>query len=163
MVERSLSSLKRWLVFASLSLILWGCQTPPTVESPPQWQGRLAVNVDDASPHHFSANFMLWGDASQGELDLLTPLGTTSARLEWLPQRVSWQHDGRVQYFDRWQDLMQEALGAELPTACLFEWLTGRACQAHGWQVDLSRFEQGKIAAVRTDPTPRVSLRIQLD
>jgi hypothetical protein len=54
-------------------------------------------------------------------------------------------------------------LGAELPTDCLFQWLNGTSCQAPGWQVDLSAFEQGKIAAVRTSPTPVVRLRIQLD
>ena len=47
--------------------------------------------------------------------------------------------------------------------AALFDWLQGRATAAAGWQVDLSRMEQGRLSARRHDPQPPAALRIVLD
>jgi outer membrane lipoprotein LolB len=157
------------LINALVLSTLMGCSsTQPRRQSDANndhavWQGRLGVVVEDSPPRQISAGFTLQGTPQAGQLDLSTPLGTTSASLDWTPQWVRWQHDGKTQYFENLSDLLTQALGTDLPIDCVFNWLDGVACDALGWQVDLSRYPQGKIAATRQTPLPHVTLRIQLD
>ncbi len=127
------------------------------------WQGRIAVKVQTAPPQAFSANFDIVGDARQGQMELSTPLGTTLALLRWSPQNAVLQTTGAPQTFASIGELMQAAIGVELPVEALFQWLHGQDARSVGWSTDLSQFASGRLAAQRSSPQPLVDLKIVLD
>jgi outer membrane lipoprotein LolB len=94
---------------------------------------------------------------------LLSPIGTTLARLEWTPQGARLAQGQQQMVSPSLQRLGAHLTGTELPIAALFEWLAGRPAEAPGWQVDLSAHAQGRISAERREPTPGALLRIALD
>ncbi|WP_310626379.1 lipoprotein insertase outer membrane protein LolB [Limnohabitans sp.] len=128
-----------------------------------QWQGRISVNVQGDAPSSMSASFFLRGDASNGELDLYSPLGTTVGALQWSPQFVQFNDGSKHQHFHSLAELTEKATGAALPIEALFGWLDGLDVRATGWQVDLSNISQGSLSARRSTPKPEVTLRIKLD
>lgn len=115
------------------------------------------------SPESLSASFELQGSAQTGEMVLISPIGTTLARLEWTPQRARLVQGSHQLESSSLQKLGAHLTGTELPIAALFEWLAGRTAEAPGWQVDLSAHAQGRIAAERRLPAPGALLRIVLD
>lgn len=157
---------RRGLGWPGLALalgLLAGCATPPA-SSPEQayWSGRLALRVDSEPPQSFSAGFELRGDAGQGELQLLNPLGGTAAVARWSPQGAE-LHDGQqARQYASMDELTRELAGAELPLAALFDWLRGAATVPAGWQVDLSGQAEGRILARRESPPPRAELRLRI-
>lgn len=156
---------------ATALLTLAGCALPPrqlqadaaAPAAAGHWSGRLALQVEDAQNHSFSAGFELLGTPQRGELLLFTPLGSTLARLLWAPGQASLQQGEDRKTSDSLPTLVQELTGSDLPIAALFDWLQGRATAAAGWQVDLSRMGQGRLSARRHDPQPPAALRIVLD
>ena len=157
-----------WLALL-MGLMLVGCATanpsinPAKLAQAPEWQGRISVQVQGDTPSAMSAGFLLRGDASNGELDLYSPLGTTLGALQWTPQWVQLSDGGKHQYFNSLAELTEKTMGASLPVDAIFSWLQGRDRDAAGWQADLSALSQGTLTARRTDPTPEVTLRIKLD
>ena len=161
--------LLRWLLLAS---VLWlsACSTPSlrpnatSTATPAFWSGRLALQVNSSPPQNLSASFELVGSAQQGELLLLSPLGTTLGRLRWQPGRA--QLDQGDQH---WQDtsvhaLTEQLTGTTLPLEALFSWLSGQAHDAPGWQVDLAQFgSHNRLRAERLQPEPRTVLKLQLE
>jgi outer membrane lipoprotein LolB len=165
-----------WWFALLMGAMLAGCATPsrtPQTLGPnlpsnlpaqlPEWQGRISVQVLGDTPSSMSASFSLRGNASNGELDLYSPLGTTLGALQWTPQLVQLSDGGKHQYFNSLAELTEKATGAALPVDAIFAWLQGREVQATGWQADLSAVSQGRLTARRTDPAPEVTLRIKLD
>jgi outer membrane lipoprotein LolB len=165
-----------WCVALLMCAMLAGCATPSrtskalsasSAESLPaqlsEWQGRISVQVLGDAPSSMSASFSLRGNASNGELDLYSPLGTTLGALQWTPQLVQLSDGGKHQYFNSLAELTEKTTGAALPVDAIFAWLQGRDLQATGWQADLSNVSQGSLSARRTDPAPEVTLRIKLD
>ncbi len=73
-----------WLLTGVL-LVLSGCAQIPTATpiANQHWSGRIALQVDGQEAQSFSASFELQGTPSQGKLELLSPLGTQLARLQW--------------------------------------------------------------------------------
>lgn len=128
-----------------------------------QWQGRLAIKVAGAAPQSLSADFSLQGDANNGSLLFLSPLGTAVAQLEWAPELAQLRQGGRTEQFASLDALVLQATGTELPVAALFDWLHGTATEAPGWRVDLQELPQGKLQAWRDDSTAPASLRILLE
>lgn len=143
--------------------LLAGCATPPP-SSPEQayWSGRLALRVDGEPPQSFSAGFELHGDASRGELQLLTPLGGTAALARWSPQGAELDDGQQTRRYASMDELTRELAGAELPLAALFDWLRGAATVPAGWRVDLSGQAEGHILARRESPPPRAELRLRV-
>ena len=155
-----------WLAIASSVLVLAGCASPhrPAVQSSEsEWQGRLSLRVQSEPATSMSAGFRLRGEATQGSLDLYSPLGTTLAALRWSPKDVQLLQGSQVQRFDSMNELTEQATGAALPITSLFDWLHGLPSVAPGWQADLSQLAQGLLIAQRVSPTPTVHLRIKLD
>lgn len=109
-----------------------------------------------------SAAFELKGDSQQGELLLLTPLGSTAALIRWSASGAQLQARGQTRQFGDLQQLVTEILGSSVPVTALFYWLNGQATSTEGWMVDLSEFERGKISARRDSPAPTAELRIIL-
>jgi outer membrane lipoprotein LolB len=130
------------------------------------WRGKLALKAqapaDPDQSSSFSASFELQGAASQGELTLYTPIGTTAAQVQWQPGRAWMQTSSQTQIFSNLQALLQSLLGTEVPVGALFAWLHGQALTTAGWEVDLSQRDQGKIVAIR-QASPKARLLIQLE
>ena len=149
----------------SCTLLAAGCASPRMipVDDKAYWSGRMAIQVLKNPPESLSAGFELQGSAQAGEMVLLSPIGTTLARLEWTPQGARLTQGQQQVDSPNLQRLGARLTGTELPIAALFEWLAGRPAEAPGWQVDLSAHAQGRISAERREPTPGALLRIALD
>ena len=166
---RSLSA----LLFASF-VFMGGCAQMNTAggEAAAQndfWKGRLSVLVASDSvaeteqPKSFIASFELSGNAEAGELLLLTPLGSTVARLFWQPGRATLQQGGEERAYASLDELAELATGTPLPVAVLFAWLHGQPQEAGGWKADLSRLKKdGRLTARRLTPSPAAELRVVL-
>ena len=145
------------------ALVLAGCATPPprTATSGEQsWSGRMALTVQGRVNDSFSAGFELHGAPQAGELSLFNPLGGTIAVLSWTPGKATLHANGGTREFPSVEALAQEATGAPLPLASLFDWLAGKATDVPGWAADLSQLAQGRLHAQRTEPPPPVDLRL---
>ena len=179
-----------WPLIVSVLLALGGCATAlnpkPTANPAPkggagggEWTGRLSLKVTAAEPEKntsFSANFELSGSADQGTWLLLSPLGSTVAKLDWGPQGAvllsnergtepgpgSGQGPGPRQ-FESIESLLRHTPVSGLPFAALFDWLQGKPTAVAGWRVDLSQFSSGKLRAQRLSTDPAIDLRLVLD
>ena len=164
--ESPYNARRRALALAlSCALLAAGCATPrmTPVDANAYWSGRMAIQVLKDPPESLSAGFELQGSALTGEMVLLSPIGTTLARLEWTPQGARLAQGQQQLESTSLQRLGARLTGTELPIAALFEWLAGRPAEAPGWQVDLSAHAQGRISAERREPSPGAVLRIALD
>lgn len=147
------------------ALTLAGCATPrpaPT-DTSAFWSGRLALQLNGASDQQWSASFELQGAAEQGQLTLLSPMGTALARLSWSPQSAVLEQGQERTESASLQSLSQRLTGTTLPMAALFAWLAGQEAEAPGWQVDLSGYRQGRVSARASPPQAEAVLRIVLD
>jgi outer membrane lipoprotein LolB len=161
----SARALPRWCAAAACALLLAGCATPPSVAPAgvQQWNGRLALNVEGEANRSFSAGFELKGAPETGELTLFNPLGGTLAVLDWGPGNATLRANGKTREFASLDELAQEATGAPLPVASLFDWLQGKPTAVAGWQADVSQVSEGRLHARRTDPPPPADLRLVFD
>jgi outer membrane lipoprotein LolB len=146
-------------------LVLAGCATPRNPPTNPAafWSGRMALQLQSNPPQNWSTSFELQGSAAQGDLVLLSPIGTTLARLSWTPQSALLEQGQDKTESPNLQSLSQRLTGTDLPIAALFEWLAGLTSDVPGWQVDLSAHPQGRLTARRNTPAPESVLRIVLD
>lgn len=156
---------RSWLLAAVCAFLLAACATPRPVVAPGTqvWTGRLALTVEGQREQSFSAAFELTGAPAQGELKLSNPLGGTVAVLAWAPGSATLRSAGKTQQFDSLEALAQEATGAPIPIAALFDWLAGRATPVAGWQADVSQVAEGRLRARRVDPPPAADLRVAFD
>jgi outer membrane lipoprotein LolB len=154
--------LRGWSAAAACALLLAACAAPRTPSAPgvQSWNGRLALNVEGQASQSFSAGFELKGAPETGELRLTNPLGGTAAVLSWAPGRATLESGGNTRQFPSLEALAQEATGAPIPVAALFDWLAGRATAVPGWQVDVSQVAEGRLRAQRTAPPPPADLRL---
>lgn len=162
----------------ALAALLAGCATPaPEAPGAPWTSGRLLLRVD-ATPERLaqslSAAFELRGSGQQGELRLLSPLGTVLAEAHWGPGVAELRTAQGEARFDSLDALARQALGEALPLAALPDWLAGRpwpgapsqafpgGFEQLGWTLDLTRQQQGWIEA-RRSAAPAVLLRARLE
>ena len=141
--------------------------------------GRLALRGDAADgkeARSMSAAFELQGRPEAGQLDLSTPLGTRLAQARWTPGRVVLTTPQGETPYPSLDALTSEVLGESLPVAALFDWLRGRPWSGAayvaaspgpgfrqlGWNVDLARFAEDTLVAVRELP-PAVSVRVKIE
>lgn len=145
--------------------LLTACATPEprTVAASNEWSGRLAIQVLKDPPESLSAHFELQGSAQSGQMVLLSPIGTSLARLQWQAEYARLEQGQEQVVGTSLQNLTTRLTGTELPIGALFDWLAGRPSEASGWQVDLSSHAQGRITAERRLPAPVTVLRIVLD
>jgi outer membrane lipoprotein LolB len=146
-------------------LSLVGCATSrPGAEKPAAyWSGRLALQLQSTPPQNWSASFELQGTAEEGQMVLLSPLGTTLAKLSWSPRSALLEQGADKTESSNLQSLSQKLTGTDLPIHAIFEWLQGRETSAQGWVVDLSALNEGRLSARRMAPAPEALLRILLD
>lgn len=140
--------------------------------------GRLSVRVDGQPDRAVTAGFELAGDAERGSLLLSGPLGTTAAMASWQPgQAVLRRAGGTDTRHADLDSLGLAALGERLPMAALFDWLRGRPWPGAparpradggpgfaqlGWQIDLGRWTEGTLEAVRQAP-PAITVRARVE
>jgi outer membrane lipoprotein LolB len=174
---------------AALALALQACATHPPPLPGHVWSGKLGVRTD-AAPNlparSMSGEFELSGTASSGQLVLTSPIGTTIARARWsdpvgaqgTPSRIELEADGGTTHYATLEDMMQRAIGDQLPLAAMFDWLAGRpwpdapaqrgadgaSFDQLGWHVDLSQLAADRlIDAQRPQPVPVLHVRVKLD
>ena len=123
----------------------------------------MALVVQSEPVQQLYGGFELQGTAQAGNLTLLSPLGNALAQVRWNARGAQLQQGTQVQEFGSLDQLMQQLTGAAVPLGALFAWLRGEAATVPGWQVDLSRLEDGRVNAQRTSPLPGADLRIVLD
>jgi outer membrane lipoprotein LolB len=159
------------LVFATLLTVLFvaGCSQMPRATAQDGlkndfWTGRISLQVQSEPAQSFSASFELKGRAERGELTLISPLGNVLGVLRWAPgEALLDSGNGKVQRFGSVDELMAQATGAAVPVDALFAWLQGDNAAASGWSADLSRHQEGRISAKRSQPAPQADLRVVLD
>ena len=159
------------LVFATLLTVFFvaGCAQMPRATAQDGlkndfWTGRISLQVQSEPAQSFSASFELKGRADRGELTLISPLGNVLGVLRWSPgEAVLDSGGGKVQRFASVDELMAQATGAAVPIDALFAWLRGDNAIASGWSADLSRHQEGRISAKRSQPAPQADLRVVLD
>lgn len=127
------------------------------------WAGRISLQIQSEPPQAFFAAFELKGRANQGELTLVSPLGSTLAVMRWSPTEAILLQGGNATSFASTDALLLQATGAAVPLSALFDWLADKNTPVAGWQADLSQSGGGRITAVRTVPAPQTNLRIVLD
>jgi outer membrane lipoprotein LolB len=157
---------------------LAGCATPPRADDSGDWtSGRLSLRVE-ATPERpaqsMNAAFELRGSSQQGELRLVSPLGTQLAAARWQPGVVLLTTPEGEQRFATLEALSRQALGEAVPLAALPDWLAGRpwpeaphrpgpeGFEQLGWQVQTQRRAEGWVSARRATP-PVVELRVRLE
>ncbi len=155
--------MQRRLVLLASGLLLAGCASAPRERLAAFWSGRLGLQVHSEPPQNLHASFELQGSAQQGELTLLSPVGSILARLSWTPGQATLERGT-----ERWtqasvEQLTQELVQTPFPVEALFDWIEGRAAPHTGWEVDLRARDQGRITAHRIAPAPSAVLRILLD
>ena len=165
-MKRDAAQRRAWLSVCGLGMLaLAGCATPrpQATDTTTFWSGRLALQLLSTPPQSWSASFELQGSAEQGQMTLLSPIGTTLARLSWTPQ-AAWLEQGQDKTeSSNLQSLSQRLTGTDLPIAALFQWLEGKAADVPGWQVDFSARPEGRLTARRSTPAPEAVLRVLLD
>lgn len=161
---------------ATSALWLAGCSTAPrgSASAAPHtdatqfWSGRMALQLQPENPvasqeRSFSASFELRGSPESGSLQLYSPLGSSLALLTWQPGSAMLQQASTTRSSDSLDELVRDTLGTDLPIPALFAWLHGQAEAVQGWNVDLSRYAEGRLQALRHTPAPQASLRLVLD
>lgn len=168
------------VAMTALAAFFAGCSTLPVTPPAPAdtLSGRLAINVAasaQAIAQSVSAGFELSGDAAQGRLKLISPIGTQVALAQWSPAGAELDTGDGPRRFADLAALSREALGEEVPLAALGDWLAGRpwpgaASQANaqgftqlGWQIDLARYASDALVVAQRPAPPAVTLRAKLD
>ncbi|MEI8324124.1 MAG: lipoprotein insertase outer membrane protein LolB [Betaproteobacteria bacterium] len=146
----------------SAVLLLAGCAQPQR-QAPAPWSGRLALSIQSEPAQSYTAGFELRGSASQGELQLFSPLGNTLAVLSWTPVTATLRQGAQEQSSDSLEALVLQATGVPIPLKALFDWVANVPTAVAGWRADLSRLGQGRLQLRRFEPAPEVELRLQLD
>ena len=173
----------------ALALLLQACVSHPPPLPGHVYAGRLAVRADAAPglpARSMSGQFELSGNSSSGQLILTSPIGTTVARARWsdpvgtqgIPSKIELEADGGTTHFATLEEMMQRAIGDQLPLAAMFDWLSGHPWPAApvqrsadggsfdqlGWHVDLSQLAGNQlIDAQRPLPAPVLHVRVKLD
>jgi len=173
----------------ALVLLLQACATHPPPLPGHVYSGRLAVRTD-AAPNRparsVSGQFELSGNASSGQLIFTSPIGTTVARARWSdpvgslgePSNIELEADGDTRHYATLGEMMQRAIGDQLPLPAMFDWLSGqpwpaapnrrsadgRSFDQLGWHVDISQLGAKQlIEAERAMPPPVLHVRVKLD
>ena len=173
----------------ALALLLPACATHPPPLPGHVYSGRLAVRTD-AAPNwparSVTGQFELSGNASSGQLILTSPIGTTVARARWSdpvgtlgePSKIELEADGQTRQYATLGEMMQRAIGDQLPLPAMFDWLSGQPWPAApvrrsadggsfeqlGWHVDISQLAGARlIDAQRPLPAPVLHVRVKLD
>ncbi len=128
----------RRAVLGTLLAVLAGCAAPPPLSMPDELAGagtlartgRFAVRVEPvgADPEAVQGGFAWYDSGTQVRLDLMTPVGTSLARVEIGPdgRAVLIESNGNRTEADSADALVERVLGTPIPVQELRYWLRGR-------------------------------------
>jgi outer membrane lipoprotein LolB len=137
---------------------------PTNPEAIGHWEGRLTLRVEKNPPEQFSTAFEMTGRPEQGQLSLLSPLGTTLAMVRWNPQGASLQQGSDLQNFASMDELTLRLTGAALPLPQLMAWLDRTGPPVNGWNIQAEMLKSGRrVLAQRHQPLPTLQLTVLLD
>jgi outer membrane lipoprotein LolB len=150
---------------------------PPPVEGG-SWSGRLGWSIaatEQQPAQQAGAGFELRGSATEGWLELTSPVGTLLARARWQGSSAELETAGSRSRHGDLASLSREAFaGQEMPLAALFDWLRGHPWPGApheaqpegfsqlGWLVDVRALTQGRLTATRA-AAPAITLRVRLE
>ncbi len=163
-----------------LLLLLSACASlPPPKRADHHYAGRFSLAVTRADPdgaprrEAWTGRFTLQVDARSLTLDLVSPLGSTIARIETDAQeaRLLVPADGgvRVEHGPDARALSEQVLGWSLPVAGMPDWVEGRPSPGRPFQAlppegEAARFEQDGWSVKVEDPAEgRPGRRLQMD
>lgn len=127
------------------------------------WAGRISLQIQSEPVQGFFAAFELKGRSDNGELTLISPLGSILGIMRWSPTEATLEQNGSTKRFASTDELLTQTTGAAVPVSALFDWLDGKNTATPGWTADLSQQVNGRIIAKRTSPAPQADLRVVLD
>lgn len=140
--------------FLWLGVVVWlvGCASPvatrPTyIENAPfTLNGRIAIKYQGERQ---SAGIRWIHQLQSEEVHLLTPLGSTAARIYQNAQHATLDHDDRHEQSDNLENLMTKVLGWHLPLQGLHHWVLGLPDPASPAQVE--RNATGQLTMLQQD------------
>ncbi|MEN9451071.1 MAG: hypothetical protein RLZZ369_130 [Pseudomonadota bacterium] len=171
---------------------LTGCQTAPRpmIPLPPvdqaaaqQWQGHFSIKLGPwgtQAAEGQSFTFYLQSTPKTGQLDLMTPLGTQLAQVNWSPQGTRIESSEGTQQFASLTEMSQQLLGEDVPLQALPHWLQGmpspdlppaRISADHlgfeqaGWTIDAHGLPNGKLQATRAQTSAQrlITIKVRLE
>jgi outer membrane lipoprotein LolB len=142
-------------------------------------QGQLSVKLEafgDQPAKGLSLGFFFNGRASEGDMDLMTLMGSQVARLHWSTQHAELTDGQGPHRYDSLAALSEAALGEALPLDTLIYWMQGRADPALpvnagsepdtfvqlGWLIDTRQMDEKKLSASRAAAGTLRGVRIKV-
>jgi outer membrane lipoprotein LolB len=200
---RCMTRLLAWLFALSTIGLVAGCsslQTWPFLPSPTQTersfhdniliQGRFSVAYEQSNrPQSVQGRFQWQQQGQRIDIDLMSPLGQTMAKLSITPNSATIQQTGKeTKVADNVAELTEQTLGWSLPVVGMRDWLQGfnRATNnqrqiarpnendqfdTEGWHIQYVSWQQNSVSVypkridlTRTSPRlHQLSLRIIID
>ena len=156
---------------------------PAQISQLQQWQGHFSIKLgpwQTQPAEGQSFTFYLQAGIDTGQLDLMTPLGTQLAQVNWTPTGSRIQSSEGTQRFDSVDAMSQQLLGENVPLLALPYWLQGMPSpdfpssviagdhsgfSQAGWQVTTVGLGQGRLVANRAPSSNarEISIRIRLE
>ncbi len=145
-------------------------------------QGQLSVKLEafgEQAAKGLSLGFFFNGRASDGQMDLMTLMGSQVAKLQWSSGHAELTDTNGTHHYPTLAALSEAALGEALPLDTLVHWMQGRADPALpvriggepdtfeqlGWLIDARQITEKKLSATRS-ATPGlrgVRIKVYLD
>ncbi len=145
-------------------------------------QGQLSVKLEafgDQPAKGLSLGFFFNGRASEGDMDLMTLMGSQVAKLHWSTQHAELTDGQGPHRYHSLATLSEAALGEALPLDTLIYWMQGHADPALpvtagsepdtfvqlGWLIDTRQMDEKKLSASRaaTSTLRGVRIKVYLD
>jgi outer membrane lipoprotein LolB len=137
----------------ALVLLLAGCASTPPAARPSQsgssaftLDGRIAVKWDGK---HSSGGFHWLHDSESDDITMLAPLGITAAHIKRDTHGASLEASGRLYAAADSGELMQQALGWQLPLEGLPYWVMAKPMP--GTPASMERDANGQVSQLRQD------------
>ena len=134
-------------------LLLTGCAASPVAIRPAQLEGApFMLNGRIAIKHqgkHQSAGIRWIHQAQSDEIHLLTPLGSTAARIYQDAQHATLDQGEQHEQSDNLENLMTKVLGWHLPLAGLHHWILGLAETNTPAKIERNAF--GQLSTLQQD------------
>jgi outer membrane lipoprotein LolB len=145
-------------------------------------QGQMSIKLQafgQQPAKGLSLGFFFNGHAQEGQLDLMTLLGSQMARVEWRADEAWLINEKGRRRFDSIESLAWEALGEALPLSALIQWMQGHPAPFMpydagpdnatfgqlGWHIDTHELAVKKLTAQRPASASQrgVTIKVYLD
>lgn len=148
-----------------------------------QWQGHFSIKLGpwgQQGSEGQSFTFYLQTHDQNGELDLMTPLGTQLAQVIWSPDSTRIESPQGTQHYTSLRDLSEQLLGEDVPLQALPHWLQGlpspdlpsatvladhTGFEQAGWAIDAHGLPEGRLQATREQSATQrhIAIKVRLE